>query len=77
MARHVDREQLPPDRTVVQFDFREPAKRCWMVLEPSRSRSACTHPGFDVDLEVTVDTATLYRVYLGRAERRGRSGLAS
>ena len=26
------------------------------------------HAGFDVDLEVKVDTATLYRVYLGRAE---------
>jgi hypothetical protein len=24
------------------------------------------HPGFDIDLEVSVDTATLYRVYLGR-----------
>jgi len=29
------------------------------------------HPGFDVDLKVTVDTATLYRVYLGRAELGG------
>ena len=36
MARHVDREQLPPDRTVVKFDFRDPAKRYWMVLEPLR-----------------------------------------
>jgi hypothetical protein len=26
------------------------------------------HPGFKVDLEVDVDTKTLYRVYLGRAE---------
>jgi DNA-binding HxlR family transcriptional regulator len=30
MARHVDREQLPPDRMVVQFDFRDPAERYWM-----------------------------------------------
>src|SRR4029453_16465541 len=29
------------------------------------------HPGFEVDLEVSVDTATLYRVYLGRAELMG------
>jgi hypothetical protein len=29
------------------------------------------HPGFDVDLKVKVDTATLYRVYLGRAELGG------
>ena len=71
MARHVDREQLPPDRTVVQFDFRDPAKRYWMVLEPSDVSVCLQHPGFEVDLEVTVDTATLYRVYLGRAELAG------
>ena len=71
MARHVDREQLPPDRTVVRFDFRDPAKRYWMVLEPSEVSVCLQHPGFDVDLEVRVDTATLYRVYLGRAELGG------
>ena len=71
MARHVDREQLPPNRTVVQFDFRDPAKRYWMVLERSEVSVCLQHPGFDVDLEVTVDTATLYRVYLGRAELGG------
>jgi DNA-binding HxlR family transcriptional regulator len=71
MARHVEREQLPPDRTVVQFDFRDPTKRYWMVLEPSEVSVCLQHPGFDVDLAVTVDTATLYRVYLGRAELAG------
>ncbi|MGH7459882.1 MAG: winged helix-turn-helix transcriptional regulator [Longimicrobiales bacterium] len=35
MARHVDRERVPPKRTVVQFDFRDPKQRYWMVLEPS------------------------------------------
>jgi DNA-binding HxlR family transcriptional regulator len=68
MARHVDRQRLPPDRTVVQFDFRDPAVRYWMVLEPSEVSVCLQHPGFDVDLKVTADTATLYRVYLGRAE---------
>ncbi len=71
MARHVDREQLPLDRTVVQFDFRNPKKRYWMVLEPSEVSVCLQHPGFDIDLEVSVDTATLYRVYLGRAELGG------
>ena len=68
MARHVDYDELPADRTVVQFDFRNPAKRYWMVLEPSEVSVCLQHPGFDVDLELAVDTATLYRVYLGRAE---------
>jgi hypothetical protein len=71
MARHVDREQLPAERTVIQFDFRSPAKRYWMVLEPSEVSVCLQHPGFDVDLEVRVDTATLYRVYLGRATLGG------
>ncbi len=68
IARHVDRQQLPADRTVIKFEFRHPAKRYWMVLEPSDVSVCLQHPGFDVDLEVIVDTATLYRVYLGRAE---------
>ena len=71
MARHVDRRQLPPGRIVVRFDFRDPKRRFWMVLEPSEVSVCLQHPGFDVDLEVTVDTATLYRVYLGRTELGG------
>jgi DNA-binding HxlR family transcriptional regulator len=77
MARHVDRGQLPSDRTVIRFDFRDPSRRYWMVLEPSEVSVCVQHPGFETDLEVTVDTATLYRVYLGRAELAGaiRAGL--
>jgi hypothetical protein len=53
---------------VIQLDFRAPKRRYWMVLEPSEVSVCLQHPGFDVDLEVAVDTATLYRIYLGRAE---------
>jgi hypothetical protein len=42
-----------------------------MVLEPSDVSVCLQHPGFDVDLQVKVDTATLYRVYLGRVELAG------
>lgn len=71
MARHVNRDQLPRGRTVLQFDLRNPAKRYWMVLEPAEVSVCLQHPGFDVDLEVRVDTATLYRIYLGRAALGG------
>ncbi len=71
MARHVDRPRLPPNRTVVQLDFRGPKQRYWMVLEPAEVSVCLQHPGFDVDLTVDVDTAALYRVYLGRAELGG------
>jgi hypothetical protein len=42
-----------------------------MVLEPSEVSVCLQHPGFDVDLEVDVDTTALYRVYLGQAELSG------
>jgi DNA-binding HxlR family transcriptional regulator len=71
MARHVDYRRLPRGRTVVQLDFRDPKRRFWMVLEPSEASVCLQHPGFDVDLGVVADTATLYRVYLGRAELGG------
>jgi DNA-binding HxlR family transcriptional regulator len=71
MARHVDRRRLPPNRTVLQFNFRGPKQRYWMVLEPSEVSVCLQHPGFDVDLDVTVDTTTLYLVYLGRAQLAG------
>jgi DNA-binding HxlR family transcriptional regulator len=71
MARHVDRGRLPRRRTVIRFEFRNPKRRYWMVLEPSEVSVCLQHPGFDVDLAVTVDTATLYRVYMGRAELGG------
>lgn len=67
MARLMDREQLPQERTVVQFDLRDPAKRYWMVLERGDVSVCLQHPGFDVDLDVAVETATLFRVYSGRA----------
>jgi DNA-binding HxlR family transcriptional regulator len=66
MARHVDLERLPPNRIVMQFDFRDPNRRFWLVLEPSEVSVCLQHPGFDVDLQVSADTTALYRVYLGR-----------
>jgi DNA-binding HxlR family transcriptional regulator len=71
MARHVDHRRLPPARTVVQFNFRDPKRRYWMVLEPSEVSVCLQYPGFPVDLDVRVDTTTLYRVYLGQTELGG------
>jgi hypothetical protein len=50
----------------VQFDFRG-AKRltAWLVMEPSDVSLCLQHPGFDVDLFVTADTAAFYRVWFG------------
>jgi DNA-binding HxlR family transcriptional regulator len=71
MARMVKRDAVPPGRTVIQFDFRRPKWRAWMVLEPSEVSICLQYPGFDVDLAVRTDTGALYRVYLGQAELGG------
>ena len=42
-----------------------------MVLERSEVSVCLQPPGFEVDLDVEVDTATLFRVYLGRVELAG------
>ena len=42
-----------------------------MVLDPSEVSVCLQYPGFTVDLEVSVDTSMLYRIYLGRAELSG------
>ena len=72
MRRRVHLDRLPRQRVVVQFDFR--GARCesyWMVMDPGEV-SVCLHaPGFDVDLVVTADLATLYRAFLaGRRSPR-------
>lgn len=66
VRRSINRDLLPPGRTIVQFDFRG-AKRqtLWLVMEPSDVSLCMQHPGFDIDLLVTVDTASFYRVWFG------------
>lgn len=66
MARHVELERLPRGRTVVEFKFRAPKRRLWLVLEREEVSVCMQHPGFDVDLIVGADSAALYDVYFGR-----------
>jgi len=65
IARHVNHPALPPGRTVVQFDFRAPRRRIWLVLEPEEVSVCLQPPGFASDLVLTADTARLYGVYMG------------
>lgn len=81
IQRHIHRDQLPPQRVVVRFDFRG-ARRAshWLVLERGAASVCLTDPGFDVDLLVDADTVALYHVYFGRialgtALRDGRIAL--
>ncbi len=73
----VQRDRLPPQRVVVQFDFRGAhILTMWLVLERDDVSVCLQHPGFDVDLLLTGDLAALYRIWgrrdtLAGAMRRG------
>jgi DNA-binding HxlR family transcriptional regulator len=67
IARHANPGRLPAQRTLLQFDFRAPPQRFWLVLAADEISVCLEPPGFDVDLTVRADTAALYQVYLGRA----------
>jgi DNA-binding HxlR family transcriptional regulator len=62
---HLDR--LPRRRIVVEFAFHGPRRSTyWLVLQPNDISICLTHPGFEVDVQVTAELATLYKVWLGR-----------
>jgi DNA-binding HxlR family transcriptional regulator len=61
------REELPRQRVVVEFLFREARpKRYWLVLDPGDVSVCVIHPGFDIDVLIQADLAALYEVLLGR-----------
>ena len=66
MSRRIAVEELPDNRTVVQFDYAgvQPT-RIWIVLERGDA-SVCTEPpGFDSDVVVSTDPVALMRVFSG------------
>lgn len=66
MRDRVRVEQLPDQRVVVQFDFKGAVKETdWLILQKDDVSICLSHPGFDVDMLVTADIATLFKVWLG------------
>ena len=71
VRRRVALERLPERRVVVQFEFRGvPAgrsmlKKCWLILERSGCDVCLNDPGYEVDLCVDADLASMTRVWLG------------
>ena len=67
MHRHIDPEQLPPGRVVVQFDHNGPQRiTVWIVFDRGEASVCKLHPGFDSDVVVTSSTGTLGAVFSGR-----------
>jgi DNA-binding HxlR family transcriptional regulator len=71
VRRRIDRKRLPARRIVVRFEFRSVPPRlrgfraCWLVLERKGVDLCLKDPGFEVDLVVSADAATIARVWMG------------
>jgi DNA-binding HxlR family transcriptional regulator len=69
MHSRVHADRLPPERVVVEFDFRgEQQGPYWLVLERGDTSVCLTHPGFDVDLNVRANLSAMLQVWLGRMD---------
>lgn len=68
ISRHLDREAIPDERTVLEFDFvGEPARRLWMTIDRVDVSVCHADPLLPIDLIVRSTVHDLYRVYVGRA----------
>lgn len=69
MEHRVSPEALPPGRSVIQFGLvdQPPGKRHWWVVNQEGTAEICfKDPGFEVDLYLVTDLATL--IYLWRGD---------
>jgi DNA-binding HxlR family transcriptional regulator len=82
VRRRIALELLPPRRVVIHFKYGGVAVRYkgprqfWLVLERKQSEICVEEPGFEVDLYVDADLATMAKVWLGdhTFEEARRSG---
>ncbi|MBC6448057.1 winged helix-turn-helix transcriptional regulator [Actinokineospora xionganensis] len=55
-------------RAVIQIEVADRSRVFWLVLEPGDASVCYTDPGFDVDVVLASDLATLYRVWVGEID---------
>jgi DNA-binding HxlR family transcriptional regulator/putative sterol carrier protein len=65
MHKRIDMSQLPAGRTVLHVRFADDPRRYWIVIDAQGPSVCDADPGFDVDVTITADVATLHRVWLG------------
>lgn len=68
MRRRIDVDRAPPGRTVVEFEFPDlPRKqrRYWLVVDGAEVDLCWKDPGYEVDLTVSTDLATMTAVWRG------------
>jgi DNA-binding HxlR family transcriptional regulator len=67
LHRNVNTAQLPEERVVAQFDFYgAEAMSFWLLLSRQDVTLCITDPGFEINLLVTADLATFYKLWGGR-----------
>lgn len=62
-------ENLPPERVTIQFDFYgAKTETYWLVLSTKDATICVTDPGYEINVLVTADLATFFKVWLGRID---------
>jgi DNA-binding HxlR family transcriptional regulator len=69
MRERVNADLLPEGRTVIQFDFTGATTVTYWLLLTKQDVSVClTDPGYGIDVLVTADLATSFKLWLGRID---------
>lgn len=66
MHTRLDTSELPGKRHVLRFRFTDDPRPFWILIESGVASVCLVDPGFEVDVTVTSDLASLYQVWLGR-----------
>ena len=66
MHERLDTSDLPGRRHVFRVEFRDHPRAFWIVVEAGDASVCDVEPGFDVDVTISSDLASLYQVWLGR-----------
>ena len=68
MHRHIDRDAVPPGRTVVSFRFPDAPSELrswWLVIDPEEADVCDLDPGYPVAVTVTAGLRSMVRVWRG------------
>ena len=69
MHERVNVDNLPQERIVIQFNFYgAETVTYWLMLKPDDVTICMTDPGFEINLIITADLATFFKLWLGRIE---------
>jgi DNA-binding HxlR family transcriptional regulator len=66
MHKRLDTSPFPGKRQVLHIRFTDDPSLYWIVIEQGVPSVCLTEPGFEVDVTVSSDLATLHEVWLGR-----------